>query len=262
MKMPHNVLILIYYILEDTSLSLRVNVDVFMKYTTIPFNRLITGSPQGKCYPQNGALIMAKNIVRFLVILEIFFVAATGAANELTGDTNKGKQLASSCAACHGENGMSPNPAWPNLAGQNAVYILKNLEAFKSGERTDIMMSTAVKNLSQSDMQDIAAYYAQLQCEPVSTDAQIITPTETLQPLIDNCAACHGAKGISINSALPNLAGQNMQYLTNTLIAFRKNTRPSDIMFKIAKPLTDTQIEQLAAYYHNISCTQIAQKIY
>jgi cytochrome c553 len=82
--------------------------------------------------------------------------ATAGAA----GDVAAGKAKSASCAACHGANGMSANPLWPNLAGQHAAYLVKQLEAFKSGARKDPVMSPMAAPLSKQDMENLAAYFA------------------------------------------------------------------------------------------------------
>jgi len=84
-------------------------------------------------------------------------MSATASA---AGDVAAGKAKSASCAACHGANGMSPNPLWPNLAGQHAAYLVKQLEAFKSGARKDPVMSPMAAPLSKQDMENLAAYFA------------------------------------------------------------------------------------------------------
>lgn len=76
------------------------------------------------------------------------------------GDVAAGKSRAAVCAACHGPDGNSTNPLWPNLAGQHAAYLEKQLKAFKSGERKDPLMSPMAAPLSEKDIADLAAYFA------------------------------------------------------------------------------------------------------
>ncbi len=76
------------------------------------------------------------------------------------GDAAAGKSKAASCGACHGPDGNSTNPLWPKLAGQHAPYLVKQLKAYKSGERKDPLMSPMAAGLSEQDMMDLAAYYA------------------------------------------------------------------------------------------------------
>ena len=80
----------------------------------------------------------------------------------LAGDPVAGKARAATCAACHGPNGISSNPMWPNLAGQKEQYLIKQLKAFRSGKRKDPSMGPMAKPLSDADIEDLAAYYAGL----------------------------------------------------------------------------------------------------
>lgn len=78
------------------------------------------------------------------------------------GNAEAGKAKAATCIACHGANGISTNPIYPNLAGQHAAYIAAQLKAFKSGERKNAVMDPFVKALSEQDMDDLGAYYESL----------------------------------------------------------------------------------------------------
>lgn len=75
-------------------------------------------------------------------------------------DIGAGKRKAMQCAVCHGQNGLAVNPEAPNLAGEAAVYIERQLKAFRSGERKNEQMSIMVKDLSDQDIGDLAAWYA------------------------------------------------------------------------------------------------------
>lgn len=76
------------------------------------------------------------------------------------GDAKAGATKAQICAACHGMDGNSTNPLWPKLAGQHAPYLVKQLQAFKTGTRKDPVMSPMAMPLSDQDMEDVAAYFA------------------------------------------------------------------------------------------------------
>jgi cytochrome c553 len=76
------------------------------------------------------------------------------------GDAAAGKSKSAVCMACHGATGTSPNPLWPNLAGQKAPYLVKQLKAFKSGARKDPIMAPMAAPLSDQDMENLAAYYS------------------------------------------------------------------------------------------------------
>ena len=76
------------------------------------------------------------------------------------GQVSRGKEKAVTCSACHGENGVSPMPNWPTLAGQHKDYLEQALLQYKAGERSDAVMAGQVINLSKQDIQDLAAFYA------------------------------------------------------------------------------------------------------
>lgn len=78
------------------------------------------------------------------------------------GDPVAGKEKSIQCISCHGAEGISKDPRWPNLAGQKQAYLEKQLRDFASGMRKDFMMQSIAKPLSKQDIQDISAYYAQL----------------------------------------------------------------------------------------------------
>lgn len=80
----------------------------------------------------------------------------------MAGDVAAGKAKSAVCAACHGANGISPSPLWPNLAGQKEAYLVKQIKAFKSGERKDPSMAPMVAALTDADIENLAAYYASL----------------------------------------------------------------------------------------------------
>lgn len=75
------------------------------------------------------------------------------------GDPAAGKTKSALCAACHGAEGVSPNDLWPNLAGQKQAYLVKQMKAFRDGVRNDPMMSPMSKALTDTDIDDLAAYF-------------------------------------------------------------------------------------------------------
>ena len=91
-----------------------------------------------------------------LVVLTLCAGTATA------GDAAAGKGKAAMCQACHGPAGISPTELWPNLAGQKATYLAKQIKAFRDGDRAEPTMAPFVANLSDEDIADLAAYYASL----------------------------------------------------------------------------------------------------
>ncbi len=78
------------------------------------------------------------------------------------GDAAAGKTKAALCAACHGPNGISVNPLWPSLAGQQEAYLAKQIRDYRDGARVEPTMQPFVQDLSDQDIEDLAAYYAGL----------------------------------------------------------------------------------------------------
>ena len=81
------------------------------------------------------------------------------------GDAAAGKAKAATCAGCHGQNGISANPLWPSLAGQKDAYLVKQMKAFRDGDRNDPMMTPMAKPLTDADIDNLAAFYAGLSCQ-------------------------------------------------------------------------------------------------
>ena len=93
------------------------------------------------------------------VVIAAFLAVALPAAAS-SGDAEAGKKKSTPCAACHGANGVSASPDFPNLAGQYEDYIAKALSHYKNGKRKNPIMQAQVANLSQKDMLDLAAYFS------------------------------------------------------------------------------------------------------
>jgi cytochrome c553 len=162
----------------------------------------------------------------------------------------RGATVAHKCAICHGAEGMSQADT-PNLAGQYAPAIYKELQDFKSGARSNAVMSPQVADLSERDMRDVANYYAYLPHLPA--DGRSIPPiVETGAPMrnIPPCAACHG--GLDEKPGAPWLGGESANYLRAQLHAFADGSRRNDIseqMRNIARHMTPAEIEDAARYY-------------
>lgn len=89
--------------------------------------------------------------------------AVTGSAR--VGDVEAGKALAKNCTACHGDTGLTTNPAWPRIAGQKGTYLANALKAFRAGLRKDPMMAGVTRGLSDSDIANVSAYFAAQSCQ-------------------------------------------------------------------------------------------------
>lgn len=94
-----------------------------------------------------------------LITAALLSISSTGV---VAGDAAAGKAKSATCAACHGQNGISPNDLWPNLAGQKAGYLVAQMKAFRDGQRANPMMAPMAAPLSDADIDDLAAFYASL----------------------------------------------------------------------------------------------------
>ncbi len=94
--------------------------------------------------------------------LTVAILLSTLACTSFAGDAAAGKAKSVTCAGCHGANGISNNPMWPNLAGQKQAYLASALQMYRDGRRKNAMMSAMAKNLTDADIANLAAYYTSL----------------------------------------------------------------------------------------------------
>jgi cytochrome c553 len=177
-----------------------------------------------------------------------------GAGNPVTG-----KNKSELCQGCHGEKGVSLDEMVPNLSGQYAYYIAKELRNFQSGVRTHLIMSDLAKTINDAELTDIATYFAsqkKMQGNgPGNNPAgkKLFLKGDPSRK-IPACESCHGVngKGKAPNiSTYPVIGGQHKEYLRAQLVNWRSGERsnsPGSIMNRFAKPLTDAEIEALADY--------------
>jgi cytochrome c553 len=188
----------------------------------------------------------------FLGVACLALVLASAAAQA------DGQAKSQVCSACHGPDGNSTNPIWPNLAGQNASYIVAQLQAYKSGSRSDPSMSPMVANLEAADMEEIAAYYAAQPPRIAPATSPDLTVGEKLyrggdtERGIPACMACHGPGGAGNAAArYPALRGQHPEYTVMQLKAYRdgaRTTDPQTMMRLVAERLSEADMQHLANY--------------
>ena len=94
----------------------------------------------------------------FLFVLLTALMLASSSV--MAGDAAAGKAKSAICAACHGVDGTSMNPLWPNLKGQKEQYLIKQIKAFRDGDRKDPSMAPMVAMLSDEDIANLAAYFS------------------------------------------------------------------------------------------------------
>ena len=157
-----------------------------------------------------------------LFTLAVLTLATTQlqAQSLVDGSAEDGKNKALTCTACHGAEGNSANPLWPNLAGQHASYIESQLQAFKNNRRVNPLMTGQAMMLSDEDMADLAVYFEELPgAVQAVTDPDLVPRGESLyrggnsDKGIPACTGCHGPSGRGNPAALyPSLQGQHAAY--------------------------------------------------
>lgn len=189
---------------------------------------------------------------------------AAGAALALAATTapaqQQGSQLASGvCSACHGPNGHSISPVFPNLAGQQSAYIVLQLDAFRGKLRGDpnaqAYMWGMASQLSDATIKSLAQYYSSQKPAPgVAGDPALMSEGKTIftqgiaQQGVPACASCHGENAQG-NGPFPRLGGQHVEYLVAQLQGFKSGVRANaPIMTNVVKTMSDQQLRAAATY--------------
>ena len=161
------------------------------------------------------------------------FAAEGEAKSAAKPDLAKGQATSTNvCAACHTNDGSRGSPANPILQGQHPEYLAKQLSEFKSGKRANAIMSGMVATLSDSDMTNVAAFYASKMAKPgFAKNKELVALGEKIyrggiaDRMVPACAGCHSPTGAGIPAQYPRLAGQHADYTEAQLVAFRAGTR-------------------------------------
>jgi len=166
-------------------------------------------------------------------------------------ESGRGATLALRCTMCHGAQGMSGADA-PNLAGQHADAIYKQLIDFRSGTRADPVMGAMVATLTEQDILDLSHYYAHLPRYPTDTLENAPALIRVGDPMrnIAPCASCHGRVDGKIGA--PALEGEPRAYLEKQLTAFKDGSRKNDAnaaMRNETRLLTGPEMALLTEHY-------------
>jgi cytochrome c553 len=180
------------------------------------------------------------------------------------GSADAGKASALTCTACHGPEGNSASPLWPNIAGQNAPYLLAQMMAFKDGSRVDPLMSSQAMILTDEDIANLAVYFESLPAAAQSiADESLLDRGEALYRggnkgnEASACLACHGPTGRGNPAAnYPALQGQHAAYTAKQLHAYADGERSTDgkthMMQDIAANLDKDDIAALSSYVQGL----------
>ena len=203
-----------------------------------------------------------KNALSLLAAAGLLSMAAAAGAQEVKGDVKAAEGKVAMCIGCHGIHGYQASfpevHKVPMISGQNAKYIVNSLVAYQKGERKHPTMRGIAASLTEQDMADLAAYYAQHGADkPVSVpDTPAVQPSAAVAELLKkgNCVACHGVNfNKAIDPSYPKLAGQHPDFLYVALKAYKTEGnaqvgRANAIMGAQVKPYTLAELKAMANY--------------
>lgn len=178
------------------------------------------------------------------------------------GDAGTGKKISGACAACHGKDGNSAAPSFPKIAGLGEAYLLKQLKDFKSGDRNNAIMAGQVAALNETQMADLAAYFAGNKRTVGYAAADKVALGEKTYRAgnkatgVPACMACHSMDGSGMAAAgFPALGGQHSAYIKAQLVSFqegKRNNDASDVMRDIAGRMSNKEVDAVSAYIQGL----------
>jgi cytochrome c553 len=209
---------------------------------------------------------MKPNLMIALIVSAAAYLGSAGASGAAEPNVVNDSPLAravQTCGTCHGTNGRSVSPTFPNLAAQTAPYIEAQLKAFKEQTRADpdaqAYMWGMAAQLSDAQISELAGYFSK-QPPPaagksggsaaIARGKQVFeegVPARQIPP----CASCHGAHGEGM-ATFPRLAGQHAPYLLKQLLVIQNALRNAPVMHGVVKELTRDQIEAVVVYLESI----------
>ncbi|WP_096698031.1 cytochrome c [Polaromonas sp. AER18D-145] len=201
-----------------------------------------------------------------LFALAVSFVTVSAHSQDIKGDVKAGETKNAMCIGCHGIKGYQASfpevYKVPMISGQSVKYIDAALHAYKKGDRKHPTMRGIAETLSDQDIADLSAYYAQHGVtEGAAAAARTAkTPSPAVAALLGkaNCASCHGADfSKPIDPSYPKLGGQHADYLFVALKAYKVENnrtvgRGNAIMAGMAKQYTNAELKQLANYMASV----------
>jgi cytochrome c553 len=178
--------------------------------------------------------------------MALYFASQTAVQRDppTQGDPAAGEPLSANCGGCHGSHGVSKDAAIPSLASQDPMYIVKATKAYRERVRQQENMHKVLTDVSDTDLQNIAAFYAVQQSKAAQEDPV------SIQALAEQCDRCHApSEGAASKVVFPKIDGQNRTYLLKALREYRDGIRESSTMHNMSLPYSDAIIESLADVY-------------
>lgn len=178
------------------------------------------------------------------------------AAYATPADVAEGKRVAeSSCARCHGVDGIATTSGVPHIAGQRPAYLHLEMRIYQTGARGENPMSAAVKFLSDDALMKVSAYYASLEPAPPAAVSSAKgapakpDPVAAGKAAASGCAGCHGEAGISKMPGMPSLIGLAPEYFVAAMNAYKSGQRKHDMMKSLVAGIGDAEAKNIALYY-------------
>jgi cytochrome c553 len=226
-----------------------------------------------------------RNVVGYYASLPPLEAAAAPKPEDVLSPYEKGKAAAGACAQCHGEDGNSRTAGTPTVAGQQPVYFVSAVRAYLDGRRR-LIGKEMMRELGKADLESLALYYASQ--TPAKREAPAVGDPAAGEPLSARCGGCHGAHGVSNDSAafyavqesqavestrvtvqdlaakcdrchgpdvenptmaIPKISGQDRDYLIKALRAYHDGKRGSSMMHRMSLPYSEAIMESVASHY-------------
>jgi cytochrome c553 len=214
---------------------------------------------------------MMKQMKRIVTVLALTLGVA-GIA-QASGSVTAGQAKAAVCAGCHGVDGNSPAAAFPKLAGQHEGYLAAQITDIRDGKRIVPSMGPFVATLTDTDIADLAAYFADQRIVTGKAKAELVELGQSIykggnpETGVPACAACHSPTGAgNAPAGFPALGGQHAGYIATQLKLFREGKRHTgeltdkvrtndvnNMMRDIAFNMKDFEIDAVASYISGLS---------
>lgn len=189
------------------------------------------------------------NSIAVLILLGIGLAQSPAARSEAPA-------AAAVCAGCHGEDGNSVAPNFPNLAGQQKKYLLREMTDYRDGKRVSELMAPLMAGLSDADLAALAAWYAKQKPAPaVAGDPALMKLGKSLylkgnsKTDVPSCDGCHEENGAG-DGKFPRVAGQRVDYVLDQfrLYAAGKRTNGTRVMQTVAERMSEEEARAVAEY--------------
>ncbi len=209
--------------------------------------------------------------MKTLMLGIVFLVALNGCTDKGASttkppiaDIGAGKMIAErDCKACHGLDGRGVAPAIPHLAAQREGYLVASLKEYKEGKRAHAALKNMAGQMSDAELQNIAAYYASQPAlvNATASDVKHSSPYEQGRKLAATCAGCHGEDGNAKVPGTPTLAGQQPHYLVAAIHEYHQGERATAAMKSMMRNATNLELENLALYFASQTPAQRAAPV-